>query len=63
MGSLASGPVFMATDVNTGMGFSVQGEVVFDQNLKPLKIEPYKILHQPLAESSASTPIPPDSTR
>jgi len=63
MASLASGPAFMATDVNTGMGFNVQGEVVFDKNLKPLKIEPYKILNQQSAAGNASTPIPDDSSR
>ena len=63
MASLASGPLFMSVDANTGMGFNVEGEVVFDKNLKPLKIEPIKILGSNKISSSTSPSIPPDSNR
>jgi len=63
MASLASGPLFMSVDANTGMGFNVEGEVVFDKNLKPLKIEPIKILGSNKISSSTSPSMPPDSNR
>ena len=63
MASLASGPVFMSVDANPGMGFNVEGEVVFDKTLKPLKIEPLKIFGSNKFSSSTIPSIPPDSNR
>ena len=58
--SLAPSPTFLVADVNTGMGFNVEGEAVFDKNIKPLKIDPYKMLH---SSSATAAPIPPDTNR
>lgn len=66
---LASPPTFLVTEVNTLMGFQIDGEAIFDANLKPLHLSEFDCfasqafdLMSPLSKQRFQ-PLPPDATK
>ena len=59
MESFASGPNYIAQNVNTFMGFFVEAEVIFDKNLKPVAITDRQIF----STSPSTENIPAGASR
>jgi len=63
---LATPPNFLSTEVNTLMGFHLDGEAIFDSNLKPLHLSEYETF---ASKCSSIVPqnnfkiLPKDATR
>lgn len=63
---LATPPNFLSTDVNTLMGFHLDGEVIFDANLKPLHISEYETFASrtsTLVQTKSYKPVPENANR
>ena len=60
---LACPPSFLLPNVNTMMGFEIEGEVVFDKNAKPLSIGGISIFGGRSPGSEPEITIPEDATR
>ena len=60
---LACPPTFLLPDVNTLMGFEIEGEVVFDQNVKPLAIAGISVFGRSVTGSNQTKQLPEGSTR
>ena len=64
--ALAAEPNFLSVDVNTLMGFHIDGEAIFDANMKPLHLQEYETFSSKLnfaAQSRPFKPLPKDATR
>ena len=64
--TFASPPNFLATDVNTLMGFHIDGEAIFGAKMKPLHLSEYDTFSSnasPLVQSQNFKPLPKDATK